>query len=87
MSTDRRFDGLRKASEQDWFPYKGIGPRSYYEVAPNGMMRQLTAVADLRAAISKAKTGEIALLAVWTGQYRSDIFFIDDIDALEAAGI
>jgi len=50
-------------------------------------MRQLSAVAELRAAIPKAKTGEVALLAVWTGQYRSDIFYVDDIDALAAAGV
>ena len=87
MSEDRRFDGLRKTSEQDRFPYKSIGARSYYEVAPDGVMRQLTTVADLRAAIPRAKVREIALLAVWTGQYRSDIFFVDDADALESAGI
>ena len=86
MHKDPRFDGLRKASDQDRFPYKGIGPRSYYEVDADGTIRQLSAVAELRAAIPRAKAGQVALLAVWTGQYRSDIFYVDDIDALEAAG-
>ena len=87
MKRDHRFEALRKTSEQDWFPYKGIGPRSYYEVDPDGVMRQFTGVAELRAAIVRAKAGDVALLAVWTGRYRSDIFFVEDIEALEEADV
>ena len=50
-------------------------------------MRQLHAVTELREAIQGAKHGEVSLLAVWTGQYNSDLFFIDDINAIESAGI
>lgn len=69
------------------FPYKGIGPRSYYTVTSDGVLNQLHAVGELREAIKRAKQGEVALLAVWTGQYNSDLFFIDDLDAIESAGI
>ena len=77
MSKDVRFRELRKASEQERFPYKGIGARSYYEVDQSGHMHPLGTVAELRATIPKAQTG----------QYRSDIFYVDDVDALAAAGI
>jgi hypothetical protein len=87
VTHDHRFAHLRQASKQDWFPYKGIGPRSYYTVTPDGVLNQLHAVGELREAIKRAKHGEVALLAVWTGQYNSDLFFIDDLDAIESAGI
>lgn len=87
MTRDHRFDKLRQASQQDWFPYKAIGPRSYYTVTAEGVFHQLHAVGELREAIQQAKHGKVALLAVWTGQYNSDLFFIDDVDAIESAGI
>lgn len=87
MTKDHRFAHLRQASQQDWFPYKSIGARSYYTVTSDGVMRQLHAVAELREAIQGAKQGDVALLAVWTGQYNSDLFSIDDVSAIETAGI
>lgn len=87
MTRDHRFAELRQASQQDWFPYKAIGPRSYYTVSADGVFNQLRAVGELRGAIQQAKEGKVALLAVWTGQYNSDLFFIDDLDAIESAGI
>lgn len=87
MTRDDRFAQLRQASQQDWFTYKSIGPRSYYTVTSDGILRQLHAVAELRDAIQAAKRGEVAPLAVRTGQYNSDLFHIDDIDAVQAAGI
>ena len=46
------------------FPYKGIGPRSYYTVTPDGVLNQLHAVGELREAIKRAKHDEVALIAV-----------------------
>jgi hypothetical protein len=49
-------------------------------------MRQLHAIGELRDAIQHAKRGDLALRAGWTGQYNSDLFHIDELTALEAAG-
>ncbi len=66
MSQDHRFAHLRQASQQDSFPYKGIGPRSYYTVTGDGVFNQLRAVGELREAIRQARQGKVAMLAVWT---------------------
>ena len=76
VTQDHRFAHLRQASQQDRFPCKSIGPRSYYTVTADGVLNQLHAVGELREAIKRAKQVEVALLAVWTGQYNSDLFFM-----------
>ncbi|MFC0526109.1 hypothetical protein [Phytohabitans kaempferiae] len=57
------------------FPYE-LGTMCYIEVAAGGAVSQ---GAD-RAACQRALAGQSRLFAVWPGNYRSDLFAIDDLD-------
>lgn len=73
----------RPASEAP-FPYTSQRV-CYIERHPNGMLHQIRTKAQMTAAVQMAKDGEIDIVAVWPGEYRSDLFVIDDLDALAAA--
>jgi hypothetical protein len=47
--------------------------------------RQLHYKADVEAAIRRALLGELTLMAVWPGEYKSDLFVIDNVEALAVA--
>ncbi len=57
------------------FPYQ-LGTMCYIEVAADGTVSQ---GAD-RTAYQRAVEGRSRLFAVWPGNYRSDLFAIDDLD-------
>src|SRR5690242_17723018 len=57
------------------FPYR-LGTMCYIEVAADGTVYQ---GAD-EAAYHRALVGQSRLFAVWPGNYRSDLFAIDDLD-------
>jgi hypothetical protein len=57
------------------FPYR-LGTMCYIEVGTDGTVSQ---GAD-EAAYRRALTGQSRLFAVWPGNYRSDLFAIDDLD-------
>jgi hypothetical protein len=63
-----------KASGRD-FPYK-YSTTCYIEVWANGTVAQGAGA----EAYERAKAGTSRLFAVWPGQYRSDLFEIDDLE-------
>jgi hypothetical protein len=67
------------ASGRD-FPYRSP-TTCYIEVHQDG---KVTQGAD-RAAYERARSGESRLFAVWPGQWRSDLFVIDDLDVYARA--
>lgn len=71
---------MRSAKGCGCFPYhsKLI---CYIEVTANGEARQLTTKQDKFTAYINAMSGASKLLAVWPGQWRSDLFIIDDLEA------
>jgi hypothetical protein len=74
----------RPASEAP-FPYGHAGGSvCYMELGPDGL-RQCRTRGDLRDAVKRAQAGESEIMAVWPGQYRSDLFIIDDLAALAKA--
>lgn len=66
------------------FPYKSQRV-CYIERHPSGMLHQIRTKAQMAAAIELARDAEIDIVAVWPGQHRSDLFVIDDLDALATA--
>ena len=72
---------MRKATEADYFPYDS-NLVCYIELTKDGKMEQVqNYVADKRSVYWRVKNGESKLYAVWPGQWRSDLFVINDIDA------
>lgn len=71
---------MRSAKESGCFPY-GNKRVCYIEVSDNGNVRQLSSRQEKFDAFCHAKAGIGKLLAVWPGQWRSDLFVIDDLDA------
>lgn len=67
----------------DEFPYDW-NRVCYMELSEDGELRQLRYKDDLRQAVERARQGS-QIYAVWPGQYRSDLFLIDDLDALATA--
>lgn len=73
----------RLASESP-FPYKSQRV-CYIERHASGMLHQIRTKAHMTEAITSARAGTIDIVAVWPGEYRSDLFVIDDLDALAEA--
>ena len=76
---------MRKASEQDYFPY--TDSTTCYVIVNN----ENNSVSNTRpdsTIIEQARKNEIQIFAVWPGKWKSDLFEIDDLDKLaEAFGI
>lgn len=64
------------------FPYgaKGI----CYFALDGGVVRAVRTTGELRAAVEAGRAGTVKLYAVWPGKYRSDLFVVDDLDAIAA---
>lgn len=78
-----RPEGLRKASEVEiGFPYRD--QRVSYILVVDGVVTNPRYAADKRAAAKALVAGEGQVFAVWPGQYRSDLFVIDDVAAFAA---
>ena len=71
---------MRSAKEQEWFPY-GAMTVCCFEVWCDGRVQQVarTESAMLKS-YERVKSGETKMYAVWPGQWRSDLFVIDDIE-------
>ena len=71
---------MRKASEQEYFPY-GSKLVCYIELTKDNEIKQIqNYVQDKRDIYYRVKNDGSKLYAVWPGQYRSDLFEIDDIE-------
>lgn len=69
--------GLRLASEVSiGFPYRA-GDTAYVVIA-DGQISSPQYVSDRRAAAKALRDGKAQVFAVWPGDYRSDLFVIDD---------
>jgi hypothetical protein len=76
---------LRKASETT-FPYGWPGIVMYAQIGADGKLAQCSRFrADFRATVRAAMAGKVQLIAAWPGDYRTDLFEIDDPAALAAA--
>ena len=71
---------MRSAKEAGCFPYRSKVV-CYMEVFPNGEVKQLSTKAERLDAYFDAYGGTSKIIAVWLGQWRSDLFIIDDLDA------
>jgi hypothetical protein len=76
---------MKRASEAP-FPY-GSRRVCYILADHNEGITQVHGKAELRLAIQRVRAGEgeVDLLAAWPGQWRTDLFLIDDLRQLEEA--
>lgn len=80
---------MRKCSEVDSFPYTA----KYcclIEVRKNNIVEQITHyrkmdLDDVKNAYLRAANNESVLYYVWPGNYRSDMFVVDDLDQFSKA--
>lgn len=72
---------IQRASQVGHFPYGYPGMVCYIEQVGEEL-RQCNSRPLIRAAVARVRAGESRLLAAWPGQYRTDLFVIDDIEAL-----
>jgi hypothetical protein len=79
-----RFDGseLRQASDAP-LPFRGRAV-TLVRIDANGRIEQAGTVADKQAMLRRLQA-EDGLLAAWTGRYRTDVFWVDDVQALREA--
>ena len=70
---------MRSAKEVGCFPYKSKYV-CFMELTPNGELTQLFTRQQRLDACQNAKDGKSKIVAVWPGQWRSDLFIIDDIE-------
>ena len=79
---------MRSAKEIDYFPY-GAKTTCYILVGKDGAVKQMNHnTAEMTAAYHSALSGEYRIYAVWPGNYRSDLFVVDDLNAFaDAFGI
>lgn len=83
MSEPLKPKGLRTVSSVgDAFPIKG---HVSYVLVADGTISNPHYAADRRAAARALRDGGAQLFAVWVGQYRSDLFEVDDIEGFLAA--
>ncbi len=79
---------MRSAKEQEWFPYDSR-MTCYILVDSKGQVSHVAHnKSELKSAYDSVVTGNAVLYAVWPGEYRSDLFIIDDINAFaDAVGV
>lgn len=71
---------MRSAKEAGNFPY-GSKLVCFMEISPDGEIRQLSTKRDMAEAYISAQDGNSRIVAVWPGNWRSDLFIIDDLEA------
>lgn len=78
------FDGsaLRQASGAP-VPFRARHV-TFVRVGADGRLEQASAVAEKQEMLRKLQA-EDGLLAAWTGQYRTDVFWVDDLEAVREA--
>jgi hypothetical protein len=68
---------LRRASDQEWFPYKS--KKVPFILIYAGQISQAKGIGDKREVCAIAAGDPNAvLLAAWPGEYSQDVFLIDD---------
>ena len=75
---------MRLSSEVEWFPY-GSKLVCYIEVKNDGEVRQLHTKKEKQDALQNMIHESSRIFAVWPGQWRSDLFLIDDFEAFANA--
>lgn len=76
---------MRKASEVERFPYMSATV-CYIEVKPDGTTNQVNR-SELKEVYERVSNGESKLYCAWPGNYRTDLFEIDDMaDFADAFG-
>lgn len=80
---------MRSARESDRFPYK-MSTMCYFEVNNDGKVTQIPHknkcdFDGIFDAYLRAKNHKSTLYAVWPGNYRSDLFLIDDLSQFAQA--
>lgn len=80
---------MRSAKENINFPYE-MKLVCYFEVDKSGNVKQVNHITiserpKLFDAYRRAKNQATTLYAVWPGQYKSDLFIIDDLKAFARA--
>ena len=71
---------MRSAKETGCFPYRSKLV-CYMELTNDGNIKQLSNRNEKLEAYLNAKAGISKILAVWPGQWRSDLSIIDDLDS------
>ncbi len=75
---------MKNASEAP-FPYKSKTV-CYAEVKADGSVKQVSNTkAELLAAAERVEAGGSTLVAAWPGQWRTDLFKVDDLELLRGA--
>ena len=69
---------MRSAKETGCFPYSSKRV-CYIEVFPDGTVKQVSSVMEKKEAFENVSCQRSQLFAVWPGQWRSDLFIIDDL--------
>ena len=67
------------------FPYSWPGEICYVIVTDVGIRQASRTRDEFRNEVRDALAGKIRLLAAWPGQWRTDLFEIDDVPALAVA--
>jgi len=76
---------MRSAKQTENFPYRSATV-CYIEVDNSGKVSQVSnSIASISASYHNAINGQVRIYAVWPGNYRSDLFEIDNLDALADA--
>lgn len=73
---------VRRTSEQR-FPHGWPKLVCYFELC-NGQLLWMKDRGETREAVARALKSESTLYAAWPGQYRTDLFLVDDVDKLAA---
>lgn len=71
---------MRSAKATEEFPYDS-NRICYIELFPTGEIKQLATYGEKIKGYMRAKEGTSKLFAVWPGQWHSDLFIIDDLEA------
>jgi len=71
---------MRSAKEAGCFPYRSKLV-CYMELSNDGNIKQLSTQNEKIQAYLNVKAGTSKILAVWPGQWRSDLFIIDDLES------
>ena len=72
---------MRSSKEAGCFPYSSKQYICFMELFPNGELIQLWNKEQRFNAYVNAKDGKSKIVAVWPGEWRSDLFIIDDLEA------
>lgn len=76
-------DALRRASSVESFPYVAK-TTTLLRVSATGVVTQATSATEKRALLADTGPKDL-VVAAWRGQWRSDVFLVDDVIVARAA--